>query len=135
MKGSICAVDVFLDQATSLLLLSCAPRTGFALDQTADDLPGVRHACRMFWKHKSRARTRKPKLSSKTIALIKEIAAHNRLWGAERIRGERLKLEIQVSKRTIQRYIKQIRPRRAHEQTWKTFLRNHVKDVWACDFL
>jgi hypothetical protein len=37
------------------------------------------------------------------------MAANNRLWGAERIRGELLKLDIQVSKRTIQKYMKQIR--------------------------
>ncbi len=29
-RGSVCAPCVFLDQATSLLLLSCAPGTGFA---------------------------------------------------------------------------------------------------------
>jgi hypothetical protein len=39
--------------------------------------------------------------------LIKEMAANNRLWGAERIHGELLKLDIRVSKRTIQRYMRQ----------------------------
>jgi putative transposase len=68
-----------------------------------------RELFRVFWKHKSRACVRKLKLSPETIALIKEMAAHNQLWGAERIRGELLKLEIQVSKRTIQKYMKQIR--------------------------
>ena len=33
------------------------------------------------------------------------MAQENRLWGAERIRGELLKLGIKVSKRTIQRYL------------------------------
>ncbi len=75
-----------------------------------------RELFRVFWKHKSKARARKPKLSLETIALIKEMAAHNRLWGAERIRGELLKLDIQVSKRTIQKYMKQIRPKRAYCQ-------------------
>ena len=37
------------------------------------------------------------------------MAANNRLWGAERIRGELLKLNMNVSKRTIQKYMKQIR--------------------------
>ena len=37
------------------------------------------------------------------------MAANNRLWGAERIRGELLKLDIRVSKRTIQKYMKQVR--------------------------
>ena len=40
-----------------------------------------------------------------------------------------------VSKRTIQKYMKQIRPKRARGQSWKIFLRNHAAEVWACDFL
>jgi hypothetical protein len=52
----------------------------------------------MFWKHKSKADSRQPKLSPETIALIKELASKNRLWGAERIRGELLKLGIRVCK-------------------------------------
>src|SRR5260370_25225520 len=75
-----------------------------------------RELFRVFWKHKSKARARKPKLSLETIALIKEMAAHNRLWGAERIRGELLKLYIHVSKLTIQNYMKQSRPKRAYCQ-------------------
>jgi len=67
--------------------------------------------------------------------MIKEMATHNRLWGAERIRGELLKLSIHVSKRTIQKYMKQAHPKRARGQSWKVFLRNHAAEVWACDFL
>ena len=37
------------------------------------------------------------RLSSETISLIKEVAANYRLWGAERIRGELLKLGIRRS--------------------------------------
>ena len=98
-------------------------------------LRGPRELFRLFWKRKSKAQTRKPKLSSETISLIKQMATNNRLWGAERIRGELLKLDIRVSKRTIQRYMKQIRPKRARGQSWKMFLRNHVAEMWACDFL
>jgi putative transposase len=29
----------------------------------------------------------------------------------------------------------QVRPKRARGQSWKTFLRNHTAEVWACDFL
>jgi hypothetical protein len=35
-----------------------------------------------------------PKVAAETIMLIREMAAKNRLWGAERIRGELLKLGI-----------------------------------------
>ncbi len=59
----------------------------------------------------------------------------NRLWGAERIRGELLKLGIRVSKRTIQKYMRRTRSPRRRGQTWATFLQNHAKDMWACDFL
>jgi putative transposase len=67
--------------------------------------------------------------------LIKDMAANNRLWGAERLRGELLKLDIRVSKRTIQKYMKQIRPKQARGQNWKTCLRHHAAEVWACDAL
>jgi len=94
-----------------------------------------RELFRWCWKHKSKGRARKPRLSPETISLIKEIAASNRLWGAERIRGELLKLNIRVSKRTIQKYMKHVRRKRPSGQNWKTFLRNHAAEVWACDFL
>ncbi len=38
--------------------------------------------------HKTKATSNKPKVTGEIIALIKEMAKHNRLWGAERIRGE-----------------------------------------------
>jgi hypothetical protein len=31
--------------------------------------------------------------------------------------------------------MKHVRPKRARGQNWKTFLRNHAAEVWACDFL
>ena len=46
-----------------------------------------------------------------------------------------LKLDIRVSKRTIQRYLRQARPPRPAGQAWSAFLRNHADAIWACDFL
>jgi transposase InsO family protein len=63
------------------------------------------------------------------------MAAANRTWGAERIRGEPLKLDSRVAKRTIQRYMRGARPPRRAGQTWATFLRNHAEGIWACDSL
>ena len=74
-------------------------------------------------------------MAAETIALIRAMAATNRLWGADRIRGELLKLNIRVSKRTIQRYLRQARPPRRSGQGWAMFLRNHAHEIWACDFL
>ena len=94
-----------------------------------------RELFRLFWKHKSKADSRQPKLPLETIALIKEMASKNRLWGAERIRGELLKLGIRVCKRTIQKYMRHVRLPRPGGQKWATFLRNHAGEIWSCDFL
>jgi transposase InsO family protein len=92
-----------------------------------------REGFRLLWRRKSKA-TKKPQLriSAETIELIRDMAARNKTWGAERIRGELLKLGICVAKRTIQRHMLAVRPP-GDGQSWKTFLRNHV--VWACDFV
>ncbi len=94
-----------------------------------------RQGFRLFWKRKSRAATRPPRIPRETCDLIRQMAGDNRLWGADRIRGELLKLDIRVSKRTIQRYLRQARPPRPTGQAWATFLRNHAGEIWACDFL
>ncbi len=51
-----------------------------------------RQGFRLFWRRKSTPATRTPRIPAETVALIKQMAAKNRLWGAERIRGELLKL-------------------------------------------
>ena len=94
-----------------------------------------REAFRFSWKHKSKAHSHKPKVATETIALIREMATKNRLWGAERIRGELLKLGIHVCKRTIQKYRRHVRAPQPKGQKWATFLRNHAAQIWACDFL
>jgi putative transposase len=94
-----------------------------------------RQGFKLYWKCKSRAISATPKISAETVALIQEMARDNRLWGAERIRGELLKLGIRVCKRTIQKYMRHARTPRQRGQNWATFLHNHTKDTWACDFL
>jgi putative transposase len=42
---------------------------------------------------------------------------------------------LRVSKSTIQKYICEVREPGLPKQTWATFLRNHAKVIWACDFL
>ena len=49
--------------------------------------------------------------------------------------GELPKLGIKVSKRTVQKHIRGVRPRRGGGQDWSTFLHNHADQTWACDFL
>jgi putative transposase len=63
------------------------------------------------------------------------MASNNRLWGAERIRGELLKLGLHVCKRTVQKYMRAVRTARPRGQKWSTFLHTHAEQIWACDFL
>jgi putative transposase len=88
---------------------------------------------RLFWRHRSKARNR-ARLDAETINLIRDMAKRGRLWGAERIRGELLKLGIRVAKRTIQKYMKGARGKHGG-QDWATFLKNHADTAWACDFI
>src|SRR5436305_2787396 len=94
-----------------------------------------RELFRLYWKRKSKTHTHKPKVATETIALIREMAKDNRLWGAERIRGELLKLGLRVCKRTIQKYMRTVRTQQPRGQKWSTFLRTHAAQIWVCDFL
>ncbi len=94
-----------------------------------------REAFRLFWRWKTKARKARPRLPQSTIDLIRRMATDNLLWGAERIRGELLKVGIHVAKRSIQRYLRLLRPKPAPSQTWATFLKTHGADIFACDFL
>ena len=70
------------------------------------------------------------------------MALENLSWGSPRIYSELLKLvytKIQVSQRTVSRYLKKIRPddpdnTRKKRQLWKTFLKNHREYIMAMDF-
>ncbi len=125
------------DRAFLVLLASRIPtwRQALLLVQPETLLRWHRQGFRLFWKRQAAPRPAEPRLSAKTIALIKQMAMANRIWGADRICGELLKLDIRVAKRTIQKYMRQARPPRRSGQTWATFLRNHATDIWACDFL
>jgi hypothetical protein len=61
-----------------------------------------RDGFRLFWRRWSGARRRPSSVAPDTIARIRRMARENRLWGAERIEGELLKLGIRISKRTTQ---------------------------------
>jgi putative transposase len=90
-----------------------------------------RELFRLYWRQQSQG---KPKVSPETIRLIQKIAKENHLWGTERIRGELLKLGIEVSKRSIQKYMPKEMRLRSSSQTWAIFLKNQAGTMWACDF-
>jgi putative transposase len=62
------------------------------------------------------------------------MANDNPLWGAPRIHGELKKLGFDISESTVQKYIPK-RGKRSNSQNWKTFLKNHSKDIISIDFL
>src|SRR5437764_11985299 len=62
-----------------------------------------RELFRLVWKRRSNTSSHQPKVAAETIVLIRQMAKDNRLWGAERIRWELLKLGIHACKRTIQK--------------------------------
>jgi len=90
---------------------------------------------RLFWGHRSKPVSPRRRVAPEIVALIQQLAHENRLWGAERIRGELIKLGVRVCKRTVQKYMRQVRGPQPRGQTWAAFLRNHGRHIWACDFL
>ena len=94
-----------------------------------------RNLVRIIWMRKSRPRGQPRRLAPQIVTLVRTMARDNVLWGAERIRGELLKLGIRVSKRTIQKYIRPVRPPGKRGHSWRTFVRNHTHEIWACDVL
>ena len=93
-----------------------------------------RKGWRLYWTWKSRTRLGRPRLSAEVRDLIAAMSRDNRLWGTERIRGELLKLGIVVSKRSIRRY-RWRKPVPGGSQTWRTFLSNELRGIWAVDLL
>ena len=97
-----------------------------------------RKAFKMYWRRKSRKLGR-PKISKETINLIKKIHQENPLLSPEKIYEKLVELGITDAPHpnTIARHIKDIRnaPTDKQKQSWKTFLKNHSKEIWAMDFL
>jgi transposase InsO family protein len=71
-------------------------------------------------------------ISKEVRDLIRAMSRDNPLWGAPRIHGELLKLGITVSQGTVSKYM--IRHRKPPSQPWRTFLKNHAKDIVSVDF-
>ena len=76
---------------------------------------------------------RRPRISYEVIELIKRMSRENPTWAAPRIHGELMKLGYWVSESTVARYM--IKRRGRPTQDWKTFIRNHLDETIAIDFL
>jgi transposase InsO family protein len=93
-----------------------------------------RSGWKLFWRWKSRRRPGRPRLKFEVRELIAQIARDNPSWGAERIRGELLKLGIAVSRASVQQDRRR-GPARPPRRSWRAFLRNHRPRIWAADLL
>jgi hypothetical protein len=92
-----------------------------------------REAFRIYWMWRSRTGAcGRPRTDAEIRDLAREMGRANPPWGAPRLRGEILRLGIDVQERTVSRVMR--RQRKAPSQTWRTFLENHVKELASLDF-
>jgi putative transposase len=75
----------------------------------------------------------RPALAKEVRNLIRQMWQANPTWGSPRIVGELRKLGIEVAKSTVEKY--RTRRKQPSSPTWKTFLKNHVQELVALDFL
>lgn len=94
-----------------------------------------REGFRKYWRWRSKSKTPgRPPLEARIANLVGKMAAENPDWGAPRIHGELLKLGLEVSERTVSRYMPKDRPKPETIESWKTFLRNHRPELAGMDF-
>jgi Homeodomain-like domain len=95
-----------------------------------------RQGWRLLWQTPSRSG--RPPIPPELRALIRQMARENLTWGQQRIANElRLKLGLQVSPRTVRKYMPSGCDRglgpRVQGQCWRTFMRNHAGSLIRTD--
>src|SRR3979411_152734 len=103
------------------------------LDALAIVRPGTvikwhRAGFRLYWRWKSRPRGGRPTVPLEIRRLIREMSIANPLWGAPRIHGELLKLDIAIGQTSVAKYMAK---RRGPPS--QVFLRNHADGIAAMD--
>lgn len=107
-------------------------RQHLVIVQPATVIRWHRKGWRLYWSWRSRTRLGRRRLTQEVRDLIASISRDNPLWGTEHIRGVLLQLGIVVSNRSIRRY-RWRQPRPSGTQSWRTFLVNELKGIWAAD--
>jgi len=92
-----------------------------------------RQGFKLYWRWKSRPHSvRRPKVKKAIRDLIRQMSQENPTWGAPRIQSELRLLGYEAADSTVAKYM--VRHRKPPSQTWRTFLKNHVKHITAIDF-
>ena len=94
-----------------------------------------RKGWKAYWRWRSRAtggHGRRP-IGSELRSLIRRMALENHLRGQRRIQAELARLGFTVSARTVAKYMRSAHVR-GPSPSWRSFLRRHAADIWACDF-
>jgi putative transposase len=89
---------------------------------------------RLYWRSLSHRTAGRPGVSSELRQLIQRMARENPSWGAPRIHGELLKLGLEISERTVSRYLARMGRRGDAGKRWLIFLKNHREVMAAMDF-
>src|SRR6516164_9051679 len=91
---------------------------------------------RLYWKLISRVRRPigRRQTSKEVRELIFRMVVENPTWGAPRIHGELLMLGLDISERTISRWMKRAPRDGEPGKRWLAFLRNHQEVIAAMDF-
>jgi putative transposase len=92
-----------------------------------------RRKFREYWTKLCRSgKPGRPKVAKEVRDLIRQMSVANPLWGSPHIVGELEKIGITLSRSTVAKYM--VRHRKPPSQTWRSFLKNHVRDIVAVDF-
>jgi putative transposase len=92
-----------------------------------------RRGFRWYWSWKVRhGQPGRPRVPKETRELIRTLSRDNAGWGAPRIHSELLKLGIKISESSISKYM--VQHSKPPSQTWRTFLKNHSKQLVSVDF-
>src|SRR5215467_10414284 len=108
-------------------------RSALAIVKPETVIAWHRKGFRLFWTWKvRRGRPGRPAVAREVRDLIRRMSRENPLWGAPHIHAELRKLGIEIGETSVGKYL--VRRRKPPSQTWRTFLRNHVKTLVSVDF-
>ena len=96
-----------------------------------------RQGFKLPWRRRSnRGKIGRPQIPREHIVFIRRISRDHPEWGEDKIAEEfDAKFGFHHSASTIRRYMVRRTDGPRRTQTWHTFIQNHAKEVWACDFL